>query len=571
MKKWSVLLALCMWQAGFAQDALQSLLDKGLQDKLSEQSTPPALIQAIALEKEIDPAEYYVGPGDLFFIRVGGSSTENLQASVNPEGNLILPAIGVIMVTNMPLSQAKAVIIERMAAKYLSKDVSIHLLKPRVFKVVVSGAVQKPGFIEVYATSRAVQAVDLAGGLVQPVKVQTKMQQVSIQTPTMLETSLQTARMNPTTSLDLVSGSKRNIMIKRRSGELVHVDLQKYALTGDLKANPFLRDGDVVFVPNVETTSGQVYIAGALKNPDIFEYAPGDRILDLLELAHGFTTDADSSEIELVRFRGSGASTSKMLLKLPAEDPKVREETLQFPLQPDDRLFVRYQPKYHAIRNVEITGEVVYPGIYALGDGETRLTGIVQRAGGVTREASLKNAYIQRRAQEDVTDPEFERLKKMAVAEMTENERDYFKIKSRERVGGMGVDFAALFEKGDQSQDVILRDHDLIHIPAQEQTVKVTGQVINPGLYPYKPNMPLKHYLSEAGGYNWNARKSRVRIIRSQTGEWAKPSDDTVVEIGDTIFIPEKPEIDYWRLSREMITVIAQLATIYLVVDRAGN
>ncbi len=66
-------------------------------------------------------------------------------------------------------------------------------------------------------------------------------------------------------------------------------------------------------------------------------------------------------------------------------------------------------------------------------------------------------------------------------------------------------------------------------------------------------------------------RKSRVRLIRSQTGEWAKPNDDTVVEIGDTIFIPEKPEMDYWRLSRDIIAVIAQLATSYLVVDRAGN
>ncbi len=218
MKKYSVLLAICLWQAGFAQDALQSLLDKGLQDKMLEQSTPPALIQAIALEKEIDPAEYYVGPGDLFFIRVGGSSTENLQASVNPEGNLILPAIGVIMVTNMPLSQAKAAIIERMAAKYLSKDVGIHLLKPRVFKVVVSGAVQKPGFIEVYATSRAVQAIDLAGGLVQPVEVQTKMQQVSIQTPD----HARRPHCRPPRSIrpgqvESTSGSKRNIVIKRRT------------------------------------------------------------------------------------------------------------------------------------------------------------------------------------------------------------------------------------------------------------------------------------------------------------------------------------------------------------------
>jgi len=86
----------------------------------------------------------------------------------------------------------------------------------------------------------------------------------------------------------------------------------------------------------------------------------------------------------------------------------------------------------------------------------------------------------------------------------------------------MGVDFVALFENKDKEQDVMLRDRDLIVVPAQEQTVKLTGQVVNPGLYIYKPGMTLKHYLDEAGGYNWNVRKSKVRIIKSKTGEWMK-------------------------------------------------
>jgi len=567
MKKWLICILLALTQSILAQDPLQSMMEKNLRDRMSERSTQaPSLLTAMALEKEVDPDEYYVGPGDQFLIQIGGAGSDNIETTVSPEGELIITAVGAIPVANKTLTEAKRITQEYLSVKYVSKTIGIHLVKPRLFKVSVTGAILEPGSVEVTAMSRAAEAIDLAGGLKQRMTVETLMKQVTIKSPVKEETSLQTTKPNPQVKYESYAGSQRNILIKRRTGESVPVDLQKFNLTGDLKANPFLRDGDVIIVPTEETSAGRVYIAGALKNPDIFEFAPGDCVGDLIAMAHGFTTDADSSKIELVRFKGTGSTTTRELLHLPADNPQAREQSMRFPLQPDDRLFVRFQYKFHETRNIEIEGEVLYPGFYALEEGEIRLSEMIERAGGFSSEASLKNAYIQRRAQEDVLDPEFERLKKMSVLEMTESERDYFKIKSRERTGGMGVDFVALFEKGDKSQDVILRDHDLIHIPAQEMTVKVTGQVLNPGLYPYKPNMNVKHYLTEAGGFNWNARKSRVRLIRSQTGEWAKPDDDTAVEIGDTIFIPEKPERDYWQLSRDLIAVAAQLATIFLVI-----
>jgi len=201
----------------------------------------------------------------------------------------------------------------------------------------------------------------------------------------------------------------------------------------------------------------------------------------------------------------------------------------------------------------------------------TKLSEIIARAGGFTSAASLQNSYLLRRTREDVLDLEYERLKKMTVAEMTEQERAYFKIKSRERAGSMGVDFVALFERKDTRQDVILRNRDLIAIPPQEKTVKITGQVINPGLFPYEPGRTIGYYIQRAGGYNWNVRKNKVRVIKGSTGEWMKPNRNTIIEVGDTIFVPEKAERDYWTLARDLITVTAQLATIYLVIERAAS
>jgi polysaccharide export outer membrane protein len=344
------------------------------------------------------------------------------------------------------------------------------------------------------------------------------------------------------------------------------VDLQKYQLTGDLKSNPTLLDGDVIVVPTEQQEVGRIRIEGSVKAPAEFEYVVGDRVRDILAMAHGFAIDADSSKIELVRFTKNSFNLSRQLLNLDFTQPSQREEVLNTLLQPDDRLFVRPKAMYHEKKDVEVTGRVKYPGFYALENDTTRLSQIIKLAGGFTPDASLVNSYVQRRSHSQIRDAEFERLQSMSVADMTEMERDYFKVKSRELVGSMGVNFIQLFEKGDSTQDAILMDNDLINIPAQELTVNVSGQVIKPGLFPYKEGGTLNYYIKEAGGYNWNARRSKVRIIKARTGEWMRPKGDTILDIGDTVFVPEKPERNYWVLVRDIITVVAQVATIYYIV-----
>jgi len=572
MKNRIFFLLLLFSPAAMAQSMMPARLEQGLQQKLAEQQrSMSAPLTSISIEKAVDPDAYIMGPGDVLQIIPGEASTKIIEATVSPEGHLLIPEVGALHISGLALTEAKARIIAACASKFIGRNMSVHLLRVRSFRISVTGAVMNPGLVEVTAMSRASEAIVAAGGLFQPIKVESRSDQVHITTPLREETSLQTSRVKPEALLMVPAASKRNIVLRRANGNILSVDLLKFDQTGDLGANPYVLDGDVIQVPNEELEAGFLTISGALKNPGRFEYRPGDRLIDLLQMAQGFTIDADTSEIEVVRFKDESSRTESIRLSMDPATSGARDAALQYPLMADDRVFVRSWPKFHRGYNVSITGEVMYPGTYALREGITRLREIIQMAGGLTPEASLKNAVVQRRAQEDILDPEFERLKKMLVTDMTESERDYFKVKSRERVGIMGVDFVALFEKGDNSQDILLRDRDLIHVPAQEQTVKISGQVITPGLYPYEPGMTMKYYLNEAGGYNWNARKSRVRLIRSKTGEWAKPNDNTLVEVGDTIFVPEKPERDWWAMTKEMITIVVQLATIYLVIETTRN
>ncbi len=541
---------------------------------ISKPAQSASITPSTPIEYPVDENEYRVGPGDIIQIVVGNreeSTFNNLK--ISPEGSLSIPSVGSVDLTGMTLAKAKSEITDLVKSKYLDDNIEITLIDVRAFKVTVSGAVNSPGLVIVTAGDRVSDAIYMAGGFEMenpPENLQKKptaRTNPNAQQTQKPETSeLEIEFTNPQEKDREIVASKRNITVKRRTGEVLNADYLKYSLIGDLDANPVLVDGDVVTISSLKEGLGQVSIFGAVKNPETYEYLPGDRVKDILNMAHGFTIDADSSQIELVRFTNHASATKKISLLL--DTPERKKESLNFMLKPDDRLFVQQIPNYHSKRTVEIKGEVLYPNKYALDDTVRRLKDVVKLAGGFTSSASLKNAYIIRRALENVQDPEFIRLQNMMVADMTEMERDYFKVKSRERTGQMGIDFIQVFEQNDEQQNILLRDQDLIVIPTKDLTVNVAGQVINPGLIPFENSKKLEYYIAEAGGYNYNAKKSKVHIIKAKTGEWLRPGRKVSIEVGDTIFVPEKGEIDWWELTRDLVAVGYQLATIYLVIDR---
>ena len=152
---------------------------------------------------------------------------------------------------------------------------------------------------------------------------------------------------------------------------------------------------------------------------------------------------------------------------------------------------------------------------------------------------------------------------------MTESEYDYFRLRSREKAGRVACDFEKLFGQNLEAYDVTLKDGDLIRVPPRSMVVNVSGSVINPGLVPYEPGKDYRYYVDRAGGFSWKARKNKILIVKGQTGERARPSKRRDIDPGDTILIPEKPERDYWKFIKDSMLVLANVATVYLVVDQA--
>lgn len=522
----------------------------------------PTLPEAQALEKTINPDEYIIGPGDVLAVNIWGELSIDLR--VTPEGRLLIPTVSDIPVAGIPLSEAKKRIKQEVRRKYIDSEVTVTLVSLRKFKVTVSGAVLNPGDVVVTATDRVSDAIKLAGGFLQPIAVTTKREETSVETPSKKEVVVKTSEVKSEARLVIKEASKRNIRVTRRDGSVLRADILRYQVTGVKRYNPYLLDGDVIYVPIREEDVGVVGIYGAVKSPGLYEYVPGDKLSDIITLAHGLTMDADSTLIEVVRFDEDHKTTKSIKVNL-----RGNPQDNDIPLKPDDRIFIRSIPDFHEKKQVRVIGEVLYPGEYTIQEGETWLSDIIRQAGGVTEDASLEDAEVIRTAYTDIKDPELERLEKMSVADMTEQEREYFKIRSREKKGVIAVDFKKLFIDNDRSHDILLRDRDLIRVPTKGRTVNVTGQVVHPGLVTFKPGQGLDYYIKKAGGYSWNAHKNKVRIIRAKTGEWVKPKKNTRVDVRDTIFVPEKPERDWWGLFKDVMRVAAEIATVAIVVQQA--
>jgi protein involved in polysaccharide export with SLBB domain len=314
-----------------------------------------------------------------------------------------------------------------------------------------------------------------------------------------------------------------------------------------------------------------VAVVGAVNAPEEYELVQGERVSDLIELAKGLAEGADIGRAELVRFNEDHISTSILPVHLEAALRGDTEADLR--LETDDQLFVRFIPEWHPRRRVTLGGEVEYPGEYTINEGEDTLFDLIQNAGGFTEDASLADAVMFRTTGAIVKDPEFDRLKGMSRSDMTDDEYEYFKMKAREYPGRMVmvVDFRRLFEEGDMSQNVFLLPGDAIDVPASKQTVKVSGQVAHPGAVLYDPSYGVLDYIVKAGGYGWNAQRGRTRVIRGKTGEWLDVDEVKRIDPGDTIWVPEKPHRDLWALVIEIMGVLGEAATIYLLLSSIGK
>jgi len=411
-----------------------------------------------------------------------------------------------------------------------------------LISVSVVGAIETPGIYKILPGSRVSEVLTRA-----------------TQTEMMQEKEDKTSKQKQETEPFEIKYSQRNITLLRGEEE-IKIDLQQYFILGNINANPILRDNDVIRVP---AATLNLSITGAVHKPGFFEYAKGDRISDLIDLAMGITEGAKLEESILVRQDFVTGELSELTFSLSAIFAD-RDCADNLALMNGDRIYIRTLENYETSYSVTVEGFAMYPGEYAIKEGETTLRDILIKCGGKRAEGSLKRAYLQRISE---LDPELDRVNTLDIAEKSSIESEYQKFKMREMAGKIIVDFEALWNDNADADNIILEDNDYIFIPHKVTTVEVSGAVINPGAYDFESGKNYQYYIELAGGLSDNAYKRKVRIIREDGGAWQNRDEEMIIAEGDLVFVPEKKEIDYWMRTKDVFSILAQFATVILAIQ----
>jgi len=494
---------------------LPNYAERFTQDTLSQFTTLSP--SRIATEGIVNPEEYRVGPGDKIFISISGVKEISNTFIIDQEGWLYIPRIGGIDLRKTTLNDAKEKISDAILRYFKDVDIFISLVDFRMIKISLVGSVAKPSVFVLSANSRLMDLVTGSNQLG-------------------------------------VNSDMRNIKVISKEGETKNYDLLSFLRFGDFANNPLLVEGDVVMVQNVDQV---IRISGQIQYPALYEFRPDETIKDLIKLAGGFTYNARKDTIELIRFLEDGKT---QISKYYSYD---EIELNNIYLQNKDHVVVRQIPEYLIDHYVVIGGYVKYPGWYKINKNNTTLKYIIEEAGGFLEEASLTEASLSRKMDVEETDPEFERLKLIPTENMTEDEYDYFKSKSRQHSGIVVVDFVKLFEQNDLSENIILRKNDIIDVPEKKDYIIMLGQFVNPGKIIFDSLLTVEDYIKLAGGFGWRALEGDVRVIRAKTGEWIDADEDVLLKPGDTIWVPEDPPgPKFWEVFMDALTIVAQLAAI---------
>lgn len=181
----------------------------------------------------------------------------------------------------------------------------------------------------------------------------------------------------------------RNIKLKRKNGEIRRVDLYEYFATQDEKFNPFLREGDVIVLQKYDWEGKFVAVQGAVQFPGVFEYIEGDDLETAINLTRGFTSVANLDSITISRLDMSATKMTKKIVKY--------EENKSLKLEVNDRVYVNPYAEQRRDFIVTIVGEVVRPGTYPITLNTTRLSDIINEAGGTLPNSYLPNSEVYRK------------------------------------------------------------------------------------------------------------------------------------------------------------------------------
>lgn len=370
----------------------------------------------------------------------------------------------------------------------------------------------------------------------------------------------------------LAGGFRPAVYAGRAHIERLHpADSTRYIVTAQLppdsaapwRDDPVLAEFDVVTVYGRDEFRRQrtVSISGMVNEPGVFPFRDGMTLKDLVLMARGLQDGAWLDTAEIARLpesrEGGVLSTSTRVpmdstylfepgnttyLFLPGLPASTRQAP-EVPLAPYDVVSILRQPDFELQRTVFITGEVRFPGPYALTRKDERVSDLVRRAGGLLPTAYADGGRF---------------------------------VRKLEQAGRVALRLPDALDNPGSRQDVTLQPGDSLDVPEFNPVVRVIGAVTSPTAVLWQRGRPLDYYIDNAGGYARDADKGLVSVRYADGTARTKSrflffSSAPAPGPGSTVFVPEKPErevVNFAPIFAALAQVLAAAATIVVVATR---
>jgi polysaccharide biosynthesis/export protein len=234
------------------------------------------------------PEDYRLGPGDTLKITVFDHDELGSEARISQSGNITFPLLGQVQVAGLSTRETELLLARRLIDGGFVKQpqVSVLVSDYQSQKVSVMGQVSKPGQYPLDASKKVLDALALAGGV-----------------------------LNDTASDD--------VTLVRADGTRIVIDLQKL-FDGDPAANLVVQDGDTVFVAHAP----QFYIYGQVQHPGQYKLVRNTSISQAISIGGGLTP----------RGTQRGAIVKRVDAKGKEHKVSVKDEDV---LQPNDVLMIK--------------------------------------------------------------------------------------------------------------------------------------------------------------------------------------------------------------------------------------
>ena len=538
------------------------------------------------------PSNYRLGPGDEVILSTWGEYNSQKKFIINKNGSIFYENLGFISLLNSTLEEAESILQKELSKIYETinsndnpTNVTLELGRLKSVNVYFTGEVENPGIHLIHPFSDVFTAIVQSGGIKD-------------------------------------NGSLRNIHLLRDNKIISQIDFYSFFISGkndfsDVK----IIDGDVIHIPSIQN---RINIVGEVNRPGFYEISKNDEISDLIQYASGFTNLASTSiiletinplesrqsndkatssqnidfnnkikldlssvnKIDVMKIipndsmvevfgrvknpgRFSANSTLKEVLDIAGgfNDPIFEQTILKnkiivlrqtseqfygkeftisysssssFDLEPNDKIFVYENINYRNSFTYTVKGEVIKPGTYSLSKALT-LAEAINLAGGLTEFGSKDAINI---------------------------------VQTFTSVDESGIEIKEEIQLGNIDLNLNVSDGMVINILPIQNTIKVEGNVYNPGLIAISKNaISMSKAIELAGGYKPYSLKKRSYVLRSNGQiDKAKIFRGRTKRVfpGDTVFVPVNPDpsdFDITTFIADLSSALANIAAILILVD----